>query len=88
MNLAEALVSYAIEADIDADDLITDVVILAKVHAADGTTTLLIGAPDGRDWISQFGLMAAAWTSGQGGALRERVALQRLYPRQACVRHR
>ena len=61
MNLAEALVPYGIEADLDDGDLITDVVVLAKVHGADGTTSLQISSPAGTDWIAEFGLVAAAW---------------------------
>jgi hypothetical protein len=61
MNLAEALMPYGIEAELAEDDLIVEAVVLAKVHTADGTTTLQISSTEGCDWIAQFGLVAAAW---------------------------
>lgn len=60
VNLPEALVPFGIEADIDLDDVITDVVIVAKVHHPDGSTSLQISSSN-VDWVAQFGLIAAAW---------------------------
>lgn len=60
VNLAEVLVPYGIEADLAEGDLITDVLILAKVHQPDGTTALLVEASAGHDWIARLGMLAAA----------------------------
>ena len=60
LNLAEVLLPYGLEADLDDGDLITDVMVIAKVSAADGTTAIQISAPDGCDWIAQRGLLSAA----------------------------
>lgn len=61
MNLAEALLPYGIEAELADDDLIVEAVVLAKVHSSDGDTSLQIASTQGCDWISEFGLVAAAW---------------------------
>lgn len=45
VNLAEVLVAYGIEAELDEGDLITDVPILAKVHQPDGATAINMAGP-------------------------------------------
>lgn len=72
VNLAEVLMPYGIEADLDDDDLVTEVIVIAKVSAVDGETSLQISAPDGCDWIAQFGLLAAAWHIARSAAPGER----------------
>lgn len=60
VNLAEVLVPYGIEADLDDGDLIVDVLIIARVSGPDGTTSLQLSSTDGTDWITERGLVSAA----------------------------
>lgn len=60
-QLAGSIVDAAgVTIDIDDADLVSDVLVVAKVHGPDGTVAVLIGASESQDWITQRGLMAAA----------------------------
>jgi hypothetical protein len=46
--------------DLEDADLVSDVLVVAKVSTTDGGTTIAIGASDGMDWVTQLGLVTAA----------------------------
>jgi cobalamin biosynthesis protein CbiD len=51
---------HGVTLDLEDADLVSDVLVVAKVSTTDGGTTIAIGASDGMDWVTQLGLVAAA----------------------------
>ena len=63
MNTAELGISL----DLDDGDLISDAVLIAKVHKPDGTVVIASKATEGTDWVTRRGLVAAAADVESGG---------------------
>ncbi|KAB2384745.1 hypothetical protein [Actinomadura montaniterrae] len=53
--------------DLDEGDLISDAVLIAKIHKADGAVIVASKASDGTDWVTRRGLIAAAGDVESGG---------------------
>jgi hypothetical protein len=51
--------AHGVTIDLEDDDLITDVLVIAKVITTDGTG-LAVAASEGMDWITQLGMIHAA----------------------------
>lgn len=60
MKLKDALATLDIEFDIEDDDMLTDVLVIAKVSRLDGPTTVVHAATEGTDGITALGLVTAA----------------------------
>lgn len=60
MKLKQALETLDIEFDLDEGDMLTDVLVIAKVSRLDGDTSVLQAATEGTDEITRLGLVAAA----------------------------
>lgn len=56
-DIADAL---GVELNLYEDDMVTDVLVLAKVVEADGSVRLSYCASDGMSWIERIGLLSAA----------------------------
>lgn len=59
MKLKEVLETLDIEFDLDEGDLVTDVLVLAKVQRLDGPSTVLHATSEGTDSVTTLGLLAA-----------------------------
>lgn len=60
MKLKDALDSLDIEFDLDDGDMLTDVLVIAKVSRLDGPTTIVHATTQGTDGITALGLVTAA----------------------------
>lgn len=60
MKLKDALESLDIEFDLDDGDMLTDVLVIAKVSRLDGDTTVLHATTQGTDGLTKLGLVTAA----------------------------
>lgn len=60
MKLKEVLETLDIEFDLDEGDILTDVLVIAKVSRLDGPTTVLHATSEGTDSITKLGLITAA----------------------------
>jgi len=58
MKVGQLLDSLGVELDIEDSDMVTDVVVLAKVVTEDGTVAVSMAASNERDGILQSGLLA------------------------------
>jgi hypothetical protein len=66
MKIGQLLDNLGLEVDIDDSDMVTDVVVLAKVVTEDGRVALAMGASNEHDGIMQRGLL------GEGLAMLDR----------------
>lgn len=60
MKLKQALETLDIEFDLDEGDMLTDVLVIAKVSRLDGDTTVLHATTAGTDGLTKLGLVTAA----------------------------
>lgn len=60
MKLKEALQTLDIDMELDDGDMLTDVLVIAKVSRLDGPTTILHASTTGTDGITKLGLVTAA----------------------------
>lgn len=60
LTLKQALGTLDIEFDLEDGDILTDVVVIAKVSRLDGETTVLHATTAGTDGITKLGLVTAA----------------------------
>lgn len=60
MKLKEALESLDIEFELGDGDMLTDVLVIAKVSRLDGPTTIVHASTIGTDGITKLGLVTAA----------------------------
>lgn len=60
MRLKQALETLDIDFDLDDGDMLTDVLVIAKVSRLDGPTTIVHATTDGTDGITALGLVTAA----------------------------
>ena len=60
MELMEALETLDFDIELGDGDLVTDVLVIAKVVRLDGPTTILHAATSGTDGITKLGLVTAA----------------------------
>lgn len=60
MKLKEALQTLDIDMELDDGDMLTDVLVIAKVSRLDGPTTILHASTVGTDGITKLGLVTAA----------------------------
>jgi hypothetical protein len=65
--LPRTLDQLGIELDLDDQDLISDAVLIAKVHKPDGGVSVVLRTSAGTDWVTQRGLIAAANDIGADG---------------------
>jgi hypothetical protein len=63
VKLKDALATLDIDMDLDDGDMLTDVLVIAKVSRLDGPTSVLQAATEGTDEITRLGLVAAAHRS-------------------------
>lgn len=66
MKVGQIVDNLGLELDIDDEDMVTDVVVLAKCVADDGTVAFVMGASNERDYLIQRGLL------GEGIAVLDR----------------
>lgn len=71
-DVAALVEAQGVGIDLEDDDLVSGVVLLAKVIAADGEVSLTIGASDGMSWLDQLGLIAAADAVCREGGFRHK----------------
>lgn len=60
--IGELADARGVTADLESDDLITDIVVLMKVSDSSGTTGIIVETSEGLDWITQLGMLDAAKT--------------------------
>lgn len=60
--IGELLDARGVQADMDSDDLVSDVVVIMKVTDGDGITGIILETSEGLDWITQLGMVDAAKT--------------------------
>ena len=60
--IGELIDARGVTADMDSDDLVTDIVVLMKVTDAEGNTGLILETSTNLDWITQIGMVDAAKT--------------------------
>jgi cobalamin biosynthesis protein CbiD len=65
--LSPTLAQIGIELDLDDGDLVSDAVLIAKVHKPDGGVRVIMRASEGTDWVTQRGLIAVANDVDSGG---------------------
>jgi hypothetical protein len=53
--------------DIDEDDMVSDAVLVFKVHRDDGTVYVACRQTEGTDWVTARGLIAVAGDIGASG---------------------
>lgn len=53
--------NLGVVADIEEGDLVAGAVVILKVHPADGQPGLVLALDDTSDWITQRGMLSAAW---------------------------
>lgn len=51
---------FSYDVDIDDDETVTDVIIIAKVSRIEGPPTVIVAHSNGSDSVTQLGLLAAA----------------------------
>lgn len=56
-----------ISLDLEDGDLVSDAVLIAKVHKPDGTVIVACKSSEGTDWVTRRGLVAAAADIESGG---------------------
>lgn len=59
-SIASRIDSMGVTLTLEDDDLVTDVVVIAKVIEADGTERLALTWSDGMSWLTRYGLLTAA----------------------------
>lgn len=59
--------ALGISLDLEDGDLVSDAVLIAKVHRSDGTVIVASKATEGTDWVTRRGLIAAAADVESGG---------------------
>jgi len=47
--------------DLDEGDMVTDVILIAKIITPDGQPGIAIGNSEGMDWLTQFGVASAGY---------------------------
>ncbi|PZG20611.1 hypothetical protein [Nonomuraea aridisoli] len=55
-----AIDQLGIELDLADDDLVSDAVLIAKVHKPDGGVSVVLRVSSGTDWVTQRALIAVA----------------------------
>jgi hypothetical protein len=60
MKLKQALETLDIEFDLDDGDMLTDVLVIAKVARLDGPTTVVHASTQGSDGLTVLGMVTAA----------------------------
>jgi hypothetical protein len=58
--MADLLTGRGVTIELDQGDMITDVVVLARISRTDGSTTLGLAISEGTSWLDQYGLVKAA----------------------------
>ena len=59
-GIADIVESLGVTLSVRDDDLVTDVVVIAKVVEADGSVRLALTWSEGMSWIERYGLLTAA----------------------------
>lgn len=68
MNIGEALAERTFDLELDDDELVTDVLILARVtRMGDGRSVFAMAGSDGIDNVTKTGLIACATQVNAGG---------------------
>jgi hypothetical protein len=65
--MSRTLDQLGIDLDLDEHDLVSDAVLIAKVHKPDGGVRVVMRASAGTDWVTQRGLIAVANDVDSGG---------------------
>jgi hypothetical protein len=60
VDVARNLDQLGIRLDLDEGDLVSDAVLIAKVHKQDGGVTVVLRTAHGTDWVTKRGLIAVA----------------------------
>ncbi len=59
-SVGDIVDGLGVEMSIQEDDMVTDVVVLAKVVEADGSVRLSMGWSQGMSWIERLGILTAS----------------------------
>lgn len=59
-TVGDLLDKLGLTLDLDDDDMVTNVVVIAKNVMGDGQVSLIIGKSEGTTWLEQLGLIYAA----------------------------
>ncbi|RAJ70298.1 hypothetical protein K378_01463 [Streptomyces sp. Amel2xB2] len=59
-SVGQLLDSLGATLDLDEGDMVTDVMVMAKVIKADGDVSLVKGTSESLDWISAVGMLSAS----------------------------
>lgn len=65
--MSDVLDQLGLTLDIQDGDMVTDAVLVMKVHQADGQIVVACRQTEGTDWITARGLIAAAEDVESGG---------------------
>lgn len=59
-KIGNLLDQLGVTLEFDGGDMVTDVVILAKIVTSDGSVAVGIGTSESTSWLEQLGLLSAA----------------------------
>ncbi|SDI40744.1 hypothetical protein SAMN05421505_14918 [Sinosporangium album] len=59
-DISRIMQSLGITLDLSDGDLVSDLILIAKIHKPDGGVTLISRTSEGTDWITRRGMIAAA----------------------------
>lgn len=59
-KVGDLLDKLGLTVDIEDDDMVTNVVVIAKNVMGDGQVSVIIGKSEGTTWLDQLGLVEAA----------------------------
>jgi hypothetical protein len=58
--MSDPLAQLGLTLDLEEGDIVSDAVLIMKVHKPDGTVIVSGRSTDGTDWVTRRGLIAAA----------------------------
>lgn len=70
MDVSELIGRMNVRMDLEDDDLVTDVVVIAKVLGADGEVSLGLAISEGTNWLDELALLTAAQSAFNEGYSR------------------
>lgn len=68
--MSDVLDQLGLTLDIDEGDMISDAILVMKIHRPDGEVYVATRATEGTDWVTARGLVAAAEDVESGGYAR------------------
>lgn len=71
MDLGEVITRLNATLDIEDEDLITDVVVIAKILDPNGRVSMGLAASEGTDWLTKLALLTAGKSAFDDGYFEE-----------------